>query len=260
MPKVFLSHCSKDKQIVLRVRDYLRKSFLDAWLDEEAMSGGERIIEDVLPAIQQSRYFVLFISNHYLNSTWCNQELSEAMNLNRTRKNVIIPVLLENESNLQFDAKEAINGMLIRSIIQQVKYIKYDIYNPEPYIESIANACWKNEPVKFDPIQTKNIGGATVQIINFQLQQQVLPDDFLKNWDINILKFRLPEKNMTPIIQENIPVAFLGRAPNWLYAYLSIPFKNLNDVFLYNNVSESYICVYSKNDKILGKALKSSTS
>lgn len=257
MPQVFLSHCSKDKQIVLAVRDYLRNSLINAWLDEAVMSGGDRILENVLPAINQSRYFILFVSNYYLKSAWCHEELSEALNANRTGKNIVIPVLLENRDQLNLDSPDTMNATMVKSLLERVKYIEYNSYNPESSQASIANSIRKNEPVQFEPVKIETIDNTRLQIVKFKISSNKnLPSDFLKNWDFNMLDFRSQSTGEKAVINPELPIAFSGRGPGWLYCYFSVPFKNLNDLFLYNSVTNDYICFYSKTNNLLGKVLK----
>jgi hypothetical protein len=40
MPQAFLSHSTNDKQLVLKVRDYLDNSLVYTWIDQSNIPGG----------------------------------------------------------------------------------------------------------------------------------------------------------------------------------------------------------------------------
>ena len=53
------------------------KSFIKAWLDKDEIPGGQSLVEIISSGIHGCSHFILFISNHYLESSWCYEELSQ---------------------------------------------------------------------------------------------------------------------------------------------------------------------------------------
>jgi hypothetical protein len=254
MPKAFLSHCSKDKKIVLEVMDYFERSLIKTWLDEEEIPGGGKLTEEIISGINDCKYFLPFISNYFIDSSWCMDELNVAYSSFQKEKNVIIPVLLTERGKLELDSLADGKKRFIQSLLQRTRYVEFDEHDVLKSLKRIADALWKNELVKFDPIEVITINDIDLQLINFQIEN--LPSDFLKFWDFDMNDFIGQRHGEQPVIKRNLPVAFNGKGPNWLFSYFTIPFKNLNDVFLYNNVSGDYICVYSLKRDWLGKVLK----
>lgn len=250
MPKVFLSHNYKDKKIVINVKNYLRQHLINAWLDKDDLQAGSQLRPEIVAGIHESDYFMLFVSNNYLASDWCTMELEVGQQKLLKKEIKIIPVLLEdrNKLNISKDTNPTMHDLLERT-----KYIDFDEYNREEGNRQIVDAIRDMELVRFEPVIETIVENTTIQVIKFKTAQ--LPDDFLKSWSFHILDFWETEP---AVIKEDIPVAFNGKGPNWLYGYLAIPFKNLNDVYMYNKVSERYICIYSKKDGNIGKVLKQS--
>lgn len=254
MPKAFLSHSSKDKKIVLEVLDYFEKSLIKTWLDEDEIPGGGKLTEEIIAGIKESRYFLPFISNNFIHSSWCMDEINIAYTSFQKEEKVIIPVLLTERDKLELNSLPENKKNFIESLLLRTRYVEFDEHDLSKSIRRIADALWKNEKVKFEPIEIKKFNDVEIQLVSFQIES--LPSDFLKFWDFDINDFIMQKHGKQPIIKRNIPVAFNGKGPNWLFSFLTIPFKNINDVFLYNNVSGDYICVYSLKGDLLGKVLK----
>ncbi|MBI5653133.1 MAG: toll/interleukin-1 receptor domain-containing protein [Chloroflexi bacterium] len=256
MPQVFFSHSWKDKQIVHHVKHALEQSLVKVWIDDSEIGGGEKLTQAVVSAIHKSKYFFMFLSNHYLASKWCIEEFDIACTGLRENQLTLMPILLEEESALNWELVREDQRAVMQALLKRIVYVKVDKYNPEASIANILGAFWKNELVRFEPIRQLVVGGTKVQLIQFQTQGD-LPSDFLQTWDFNIETFVAHTENDPAPIQFGLPVAFAGKAPNWIIAFLAIPLKNLRTVFVYNNQSQDYICVFSlKSDNRLGQVLK----
>ncbi len=259
MPKVFLSHNSKDKTIVKKVGDHLNRCLIKVWLDESEMRGGSNISNEIAKGIHGSNYFIPFISNHYLQSNWCLEELDRVSPYSLEKKITILPVLLLRISKLDFSGLPEDRKILIENLLKRTKYLEIDKYNINPGIETIADSIGKNEAISFDPIEEKTIDNIKLQIIKFHLNVKNLPTSFLQTWDFDIEEF-LADDNENPDnkpILHNLPVGFNGPAPNWLITAMTIPLKNRRTVFLYNSRTSEYICAYSPDKSIIGEVLKS---
>jgi hypothetical protein len=258
MPQVFLSHNKKDKTIVKRVGDHLNRCLIKVWLDESEMRGGSNISNEIAKGIHGSNYFIPFISNHYLQSNWCLEELDRVSPYSLEKKITILPVLLFQRSKLDFSGLPEDRKILIENLLKRTKYLEIDKYNINPGIESIADSLGKNEAIRFDPIEEKTIDNVTIQVIRFHIQNGELPTTFLKTWDFNIEEFLADdEKNRDnrPILF-NKSVGFYGKGPNWLFTAMAVPLKNLRTVFVYNTRTSDYICAYSMDKNLIGEVLK----
>ena len=141
MAKAFLSHSSHDKK---RYVEYVANTLgtrciYDAYTFEEGMKNYEEIIN----GLDKSDLFVLFISDHSLNSDWVQKEIINSYdllkkgNLQRifpiiidskiTYKDARIPDWMRNEYNLQYISRPKLAA---RRIVQRLIEISWD-YHPK---------------------------------------------------------------------------------------------------------------------------------
>jgi hypothetical protein len=74
--KAFLSHSSKDKDLVREVSKLLAASRRE--FDEETFEGGRRSSEEIFKSLSRSDLFVLFASRNILDSSWVDEEIRTA--------------------------------------------------------------------------------------------------------------------------------------------------------------------------------------
>ena len=258
MPRVFLSHNKKDKTIVKKVGGYLSRCLLKVWLDESEMPGGAHLSSEITKGIHGSNYFLPFISKNYFKSDWCFTELRKASNYAVENKIKILPVLLEPMELLKLDDLPSDKRVIYSDLFKDLKYLEIDKYNQELGIKRIAESVWQSEPVRFKYIEEKTIDQVTLQIISFDIDND-LPTTLLQTWDFSIMDFLAQdeENRDNKPIKFNLPVAFYGRSPNWLTASMTVPLFNKRSIFIYNSPANEYICAYSiSKDNMPGKVLK----
>lgn len=126
---VYFSYSSKDRETVKKIREcierYLRRNAVQSFtiLTEDSISVGDNINETITSFIKRSERVVVFISKSYIESEFCQKELSLCMK--GTSKNVI-PVFLDipdNISNLPEDLKNIKAVVLDESSIESEKEI-----------------------------------------------------------------------------------------------------------------------------------------
>lgn len=251
MTQVFLNHKTEEKKIVLSVKHYLSQCLISGWLDSEDIPGGSKLNSEIIDNIAMSHYFIAFISRRYLGSNWCMHELEEAQRHALDDNVIIIPVLLDSKDNLELNRLDSSRKNMIESILQKYKYIQYDQYDTEESNRKIAYAIGKHNKIQFDPIIQRTIREYKLQLIQFQITANDgnLPTDFLSQWGINVEKNFLAhhDSDKEKPLRTGKAIAFSGQGPNWLYVYLAVPFKNLCPIYIFNNRSEEYICVYDLN-------------
>lgn len=96
MIKVFLSHSSKDKELVRRIGNDLESYGFDIWLDEKEILIGDSIVDKVDRGLNKSNFVLALLSKASLESGWVKQEIQSALHFHHTDKSIfVIPVLVE---------------------------------------------------------------------------------------------------------------------------------------------------------------------
>jgi hypothetical protein len=253
MSEVFISHSHKDSRIALKIKNYLYQRFIGAFSYEADMKGGDIIWERINTGIRGGKYFMPLLSDHFVNSNPCMAELKTAWSIQQNRQLTIIPILLVDENKPNLTAVAESETQLLKTILQTISYESFDKYNEEKSMKKVEDAVWSKEKIRFYPVENKRIESTHLQVIQFEMRlgpDEKLPSDFLLNWNFDIRGFISESEKDDKPIKTNYPVALNGKAPNWLFAYLAIPFKNLRTVFLWNNVSKNYICIHSDDKEI----------
>lgn len=97
MPKVFLSHNSKDKPKVRKIADVLIKEGIEVWIDEVEMNIGDPLIEKIAEGIKETDCLIAFISANSVHSNWVQKELKLALTSEILEGKVqVLPVVLDN--------------------------------------------------------------------------------------------------------------------------------------------------------------------
>ena len=98
-PDLFLSHNSRDKAVVVRLAIDLTYLGIDVWLDEWELGPGDKLHLKIGRALQHSNNVAVVMSDHFMNSQWCIDELSEALALEKANNtNRVLPLLTEGGS------------------------------------------------------------------------------------------------------------------------------------------------------------------
>lgn len=119
---VFLSHSSKDKDIVRPLAERLRDDGLHVWFDEWEIKPGDPIGLKIEQGLEQSRVLVFAMSRHALTSEWTMLERQTAMfrdPVNTQRR--FVPLRLDNAK--------------ISDTLRQFKYIDWRQSTSDQYDE-----------------------------------------------------------------------------------------------------------------------------
>ena len=96
MLSIFLSHSSRDKEFVRRLRDRLERSGVKVWLDETEFGVGDPLIEKIGEVIDGIDFVGVVLSHNSVDSGWVQQELRMAMQKeSEERRIVVLPLLFE---------------------------------------------------------------------------------------------------------------------------------------------------------------------
>jgi hypothetical protein len=74
--RVFLSHSSADKEIVLKVLSALKAAGISCWVDHEQIKFGDGIVGKIEEGLRKSKYVVVGLSKQLASSGWCRAEYS----------------------------------------------------------------------------------------------------------------------------------------------------------------------------------------
>lgn len=92
----FISYTSSDENFVSKLYKRLKKSGVTLWFDREEIIVGENIIKKIKHGLDHSTLIVLFISNKWLGSSWCQSEMELMEHRELESSNtVILPFLLD---------------------------------------------------------------------------------------------------------------------------------------------------------------------
>ncbi len=93
--KVFLSHKSDDKELVIDFKETLKILGYDPWLDEDAMSAGTRLEQGLLEGMQDSCGVVFFVTSSFKDEGFLSTEIDYAIQEERKKGNKFKIVTLQ---------------------------------------------------------------------------------------------------------------------------------------------------------------------
>ncbi|MGK7904707.1 MAG: TIR domain-containing protein [Hormoscilla sp.] len=97
MTQVFLSYADEDRATMEKIRNSLRREGITVWTNTTDIQTGEAFTEAINRGIEQADNLVYLLSPDSINSTYCQQELDLAVELNKR----IIPVLVRSTDPTQ---------------------------------------------------------------------------------------------------------------------------------------------------------------
>lgn len=113
----FISYSSADKDFAVKLHDDLQQVGVRTWLDAKEMSAGERILDQIDHSIQAHDKILVVLSRASIGSSWVEQEVRRASELERHRKEpVLFPIKLD-DANLHAEATEALQKLRTRYIL-----------------------------------------------------------------------------------------------------------------------------------------------
>lgn len=93
-PDIFLSHSSKDKDIVRHIAADLGLLEVDAWLDEWEIAPADSLYDAISAAMEKSRFIGVIVTENFAKSRWTSDELKQALARERRNdKNIVIPLV-----------------------------------------------------------------------------------------------------------------------------------------------------------------------
>ena len=148
MPKVFISHSWKDKEIAKRLVNGLRNLSCEVWIDDERINAGDVITAEISEALKQCDTFLLLWSNSAATSKIVELEWSSAITAKNKRfitcclDQTEIPALLQGI--LYIDFSDFDQGFLKLSKALHLDsltiYVSSTIEDLVPHRQAVRNA------------------------------------------------------------------------------------------------------------------------
>lgn len=94
---VFLSHSSYDKPLVEELIPYLNAKGLPFWYDKVSIDYGSTIVTAIQQGILDSGAAIFFITNHFLSSSWCKNEMEGYLNRLGNGHNILLLSIVDKD-------------------------------------------------------------------------------------------------------------------------------------------------------------------
>ena len=94
--QVFISHSSKDKEEVEKLIPYLNGAGLPVWFDKYSIHVGDSIVDKVQEGLDEAESVIFWITEHFLDSSWCRYEMSAFIKKLIEENALIISILDKN--------------------------------------------------------------------------------------------------------------------------------------------------------------------
>lgn len=96
MTSVFISHSSRDKEVVRRIAARLEECGVSVWLDENELNPGDSLLGRISESIHHTTFVAVVLSKSALASPWVKKELSLAMAREiHEDRTTVLPILIE---------------------------------------------------------------------------------------------------------------------------------------------------------------------
>lgn len=126
--RVFVSHASEDKHVVLPLAERLRSNGVDAWVDKWEMVGGDSLVDKVFEeGVKNCDVFLIVLSTTSVQKPWVREELNAAFALQIEKSTRLIAVRLDDcevpvvlKSRLWINMANAIDESKYRDLLNAI--------------------------------------------------------------------------------------------------------------------------------------------
>lgn len=159
MIRAFISHSSKDKPFVRKLKEDLNFNEVETWIDEDELKPGDKLYDTLILSLQSSSHFLIVLSNNIKNSHWVDTEINEAISsLDKKIIQKIIPIVLRKT-----EIPLALKGLLYADFSEIIFTLTNDgkvSFNDKNYtteLEKIIKAIKQSNAYNLTPTEIKNI-------------------------------------------------------------------------------------------------------
>ncbi|MBI1802167.1 MAG: toll/interleukin-1 receptor domain-containing protein [Chloroflexi bacterium] len=107
---IFISHSNQDSTFAIQLAEALREHVLRVF-DVTEIEIGEPIAEGLAEALRASKYVVILVSTHTMNSNWAAAELGAALALQKA----LIPIVIDDVPAEQIPGPIKLRRYLVES-------------------------------------------------------------------------------------------------------------------------------------------------
>ncbi|MBL8013746.1 MAG: toll/interleukin-1 receptor domain-containing protein [Candidatus Omnitrophica bacterium] len=141
MSSIFLSHNSKDKVFVRKLKERLKNDGVRVWFDEDEMLVGDSLIKKISEGIESMDYLGVVISSSSNNSSWVQKELAIAMRDEINGRRVkVLPILME-ECDIPVFLKDKIYANFTEDFENGYKELTRVLFKTKNNIRNSQNLC-----------------------------------------------------------------------------------------------------------------------
>jgi hypothetical protein len=154
-PKAFISYSHDDKNIAIKISEYLRNNGVESWIDKWEILPGDSLVQKIFEeGLSGADVFIVILSNSSIESKWVKQELDVALIKRIEGVTRIVPVIVEKvkipdaiKPLMWVDVSEDFDKA-VRNLLMSI----FKVYEKPPI----------GEPPEFIKSQIKSIGGLSL--------------------------------------------------------------------------------------------------
>ena len=99
VPHLFLSHSSKDRDLVWQLAEDLNLCGVDVWFDAWELRVGDDLHDRIADAVDKSRFVAVVVTKHFNESKWIRGEVNQALSREKSGdRTIVLPLLADNVS------------------------------------------------------------------------------------------------------------------------------------------------------------------
>lgn len=155
--KVFLSHSTRDRGLVIALASLFRKLGVEASVAEWYLTPGERLDKKIFTQIDQSDCTIVLLTKNGMRSNWVQQEIGYALKSNKP----LIPLV-----------ETGINSTELASLAGR-EYIEYGPLQPEQAMMRLSNYAQSLKLKKDEKEKTILVTGAFIAFLLLLSDRQV---------------------------------------------------------------------------------------
>lgn len=151
--KTFISHSSKDKDLVKKIADTLKQE--NVWFDMWDMDAGDILSEKIETGIDEAKNFLIILSNNSIESPWVKYELNMALIKYLENEdyriiiaridNVIVPLRLKPFLRVDCESCENVEQSIVNSLNGNEKSFKRQFINRNDEITALQDMLYDPE-------------------------------------------------------------------------------------------------------------------
>lgn len=219
--KVFISHSSKDKPFVRRLKKDLELNYIESWFDEDELLPGDSLMDKLSTALKDSTHFMIVLSPNSVVSDWVKFELDNALKyVEDETLSKIIPIHYR-ECDIPKILKPILNIDLTKETVYlrhgELEFLGENYFSQlRPLVNSIQQGNRKLEKTDKNELIGENVINYKEQNESISLHYQIVGYKSISNFLANQISAKQREQYTKKTLNEFNPVLL----PKQLEKYL----------------------------------------